>query len=298
LTGIYYFAYNQRGKRRNFQWNYEHYVIFWPWPGPNLSRQLRELEEELGTTLFIRGRGITLTEEGQIFRKRVEETMELLDKARTEVAASAQDIGGDIYIGCAETDVMRIVFHIIKKIPDQYPGIHIQLTSGHEEVVAERLERGLLDFGVFMEPTDMQKYEFVRLPETDTWGLLIRKDDPLAMNPSIRPRDLVGLPLICSNQELFQNQLAGWSGKIQDKMEIIATYNLLFNASLMVEEGLGYAICLDKIIPTTADRPLCFRPLEPRMEAGISVAWKKYQVFSKAAQIFLNHLQSNLTGSN
>ncbi|MCI9170501.1 MAG: LysR family transcriptional regulator [Lawsonibacter sp.] len=265
---------------------------------PNLSRQLRELEEELGTTLFIRGRGITLTEEGQIFRKRVEETMELLDKARTEVAASAQDIGGDIYIGCAETDVMRIVFHIIKKIRDQYPGIHIHLTSGHEEVVAERLERGLLDFGVFMEPTDMQKYEFVRLPETDTWGLLIRKDDPLAMNPSIRPRDLVGLPLICSNQELFQNQLAGWSGKIQDKMEIIATYNLLFNASLMVEEGLGYAICLDKIIPTTADRPLCFRPLEPRMEAGISVAWKKYQVFSKAAQIFLNHLQSNLTGSN
>lgn len=263
---------------------------------PNLSRQLRELEEELGTTLFIRGRGITLTEEGQIFRKRGEEMMELLNKARTEVAASIQDISGDIYIGCAETDAMRIVFRMIKDIRDQYPGIHIHLTSGHEVVVAERLERGLLDFGVFMEPTDMQKYEFVRLPTADIWGLLMRKDDPLSAYPSIRAQNLVGLPLICSNQGLFQNQLAGWSGKVQDKMDIIATYNLLFNASLMVEEGLGYAICLDKIIPTTVDRPLCFRPLEPRIEAGVSVAWKKYQVFSKAAQIFLNRLQRDISG--
>lgn len=262
---------------------------------PNLSRQLRELEEELDTTLFIRGRGITLTEEGQIFRKRGEEMMELLDKARTEVAASMQDISGDIYIGCAETDAMRIIFRMIKDIRDQYPGIHIHLTSGHEVVVAERLERGLLDFGVFMEPTDMQKYEFVRLPAADTWGLLMRKDDPLSMCHFIRAQDLVGLPLICSNQGLFQNQLAGWSGKVQDKMDIIATYNLLFNASLMVEEGLGYAICLDKIISTTVDRPLYFRPLEPRIEAGVSVAWKKYQVFSKAAQIFLNHLQNSLS---
>lgn len=260
---------------------------------PNLSRQLRELEEELGTTLFIRGRGITLTEEGQIFRKRGEEIMELLDKAKTEVAASMQNISGDIYIGCAETDAMRIVLRIVKDIQDQYPGIHIHLISGHEEVVSERLERGLLDFGVFMEPTDMQKYEFVRLAATDTWGLLMQKDAPLATRPFIRPQDLVGLPLICSNQGLFQNQLAGWSGKAQDKMDIVATYNLLFNASLMVEEGLGYAICLDKIIPTTADRPLCFRPLEPRIEAGVSVAWKKYQVFSKAAQIFLNRLQNS-----
>lgn len=263
---------------------------------PNLSRQLRELEEELGTVLFIRGRGITLTEEGQIFRKRAEEMMELLDKARTEVTTSVRDISGDIYIGCAETDVMRIVLRIIKKIRDQYPGIHIHITSGHEEVVSERLDRGLLDFGVFMEPVDLQKYEFIRLPAADTWGLLLRKDDPLAQKSSICSIDLVGLPLICSNQGLFQNQLAGWSGKNQGKMDIVATYNLLFNASLMVEEGLGYAICLDKIIPTTADRPLCFRPLEPKIEAGVSVAWKKYQVFSKAAQIFLSHLQYDLMG--
>jgi len=265
---------------------------------PNLSRQLRELEEELGTSLFIRGRGITLTEEGQIFRKRAEEMMELLDKARMEVTVSKEHVSGDIYIGCAETEAIRMVVKVMKEVRDAHPGVHFHITSGHEGVVAERLERGLVDFGVFMEPADLQKYDFIRLPAADTWGLLMRKDDSLAEKGVIRPKDLVGLPLICSNQELFQNQLSGWIGSRKDKMNIITTYNLLFNASLMVEEGIGYAICLDGIIPTTADRPLCFVPFEPRIEAGVSVAWKKFHVFSKASQLFLNRLQENIGVTN
>lgn len=264
---------------------------------PNLSRQLRELEEELGAVLFIRGRGITLTEEGQIFRKRAEEMMELLDKARSEVAASTEDVSGDIYIGCAETEAMRIVVQVMKEIRQAHSGIHFHITSGHEVVVGERLDRGLLDFGVFMEPVDLHKYDFIRLPAADTWGLLMRKDDPLAAKTAIRPKDLVGIPLICSNQNLFQNQLAGWARGTQDKINIIATYNLLFNASLMVEEGLGYAICLDGIIPTAPELPLCFRPLDPRIEAGVSVAWKKHQVLSKACQLFLDRLQRGVVGS-
>lgn len=265
---------------------------------PNLSRQLRELEEELGTSLLIRGRGITLTEEGQIFRRRAEEMMELLEKAQAEVTTCKENVSGDIYIGCAETEAMRMIVQIMKEIQDTHPDVHFHLTSGHEEVVSERLERGLLDFGVFMEPADLQKYDFIRLPVADTWGILARKDDPVAERPFIRPKDLVGLPLICSNQELFQNQLSGWIGGRKDKMNIIATYNLLFNASLMVEEGLGYAICLDGIIPTTPDRPLCFLPFEPKLTAGISIAWKKYHVFSKASQLFLNHLQHGIPGAN
>lgn len=261
---------------------------------PNLSRQLRELEDELGATLFVRGRGITLTEEGQIFRKRAQEMMELLDKARTEVAASAEDVSGDICIGCAETDAMRIIMRVIKSIRDVHPDIRIHITSGHEVVVGERLDQGLVDFGVFMEPADLQKYDFIRLPAADTWGLLMRKDDPLAEKTAIRPEDLVGVPLVCSNQNLFQNQLAGWARGMQDKMNIIATYNLLFNASLMVEEGLGCAICLDGIIPTVSELPLCFRPLEPRMEAGVSVAWKKHQILSKACQLFLDRIQRSI----
>ena len=241
-----------------------------------------------------------MTEEGQLFRKRAEEMMELLDKAQSEITASVENVSGDISIGCAETDAMRIVIRVIKDIREIHPDVHIHITSGHEVVADERLDRGLVDFGVFMESTDLQKYDFIRLPAADTWGLLIRKDYPLAEKAAIRPKDLIDIPLICSSQNLFQNQLAGWARSAQDKMDIIATYNLLFNASLMVEEGLGCAICLDGIIPTTQDRPLRFRPLEPQMEAGISVAWKKNQVLSKACQLFLDRLQRGIaeTGKN
>ena len=164
--------------------------------------------------------------------------MELLDKAQSEITASVENVSGDISIGCAETDAMRIVIRVIKDIREIHPDIHIHITSGHEVVADERLDRGLVDFGVFMEPTDLQKYDFIRLPAADTWGLLIRKDYPLAEKAAIRPKDLIDIPLICSSQNLFQNQLAGWARSAQDKMDIIATYNLLFNASLMVGIGL------------------------------------------------------------
>ena len=241
-----------------------------------------------------------MTEEGQLFRKRAAEMMELLDKAQSEITASVENVSGDINIGCAETDAMRIVMRVVKSIRDVHSDVHIHITSGHEVVVDERLDQGLVDFGVFMEPTDLQKYDFIRLPAADTWGLLMRKDHPLAEKAAIRPKDLIGVPLICSNQNLFQNQLAGWARSAQDKMDIIATYNLLFNASLMVEEGLGCAICLEGIIPPTQDRLLRFRPLEPRMEAGISVAWKKNQVLSKARHLFMDRLQRGIaeTGEN
>lgn len=263
---------------------------------PNLSRQLKELEDELGTTLFQRGRRITLTEEGVILRKRAQEMVELLDRAKTEITACMESVGGDICIGCAETDAMRILIRALKELRTAHPDIRFHMLSGHEEVVAERLDRGLLDFGVFMEPADMQKYDFIRLPAADTWGLLMRKDDPLAEQDFITPEDLLKLPLILSNQALFRNQLAGWLGGTDRKLNIIATYNLLFNASLMVEEGIGYALCLDRIIPTAADRPLCFRPLEPRVEVGICVGWKKYQTFSKASELFLNTLRQVVSG--
>ncbi|MDE7243961.1 MAG: LysR family transcriptional regulator [Oscillospiraceae bacterium] len=257
---------------------------------PNLSRQLKELEDELGTSLFHRGRRVTLTEEGLILRKRAQEIMELLDKAKSEITASIESVGGNVSIGCAETDAMRILMQAMKTLRTTHPDIHFHITSGHEEVVAERLDRGLLDFGVFMEPTDMQKYDFIQLPAADTWGILMRKDDPLAEHISITPKDLMTLPLISSNQVLFQNQFSGWLGGTDKRVNIIATYNLLFNASLMVEEGIGYALCLDRIIPTTADRPLCFRPLEPKVEAGICIGWKKYSKFSKASELFLDTL--------
>lgn len=262
---------------------------------PNLSRQLKELEEELGTVLFLRGgRKITLTEEGEILRKRAEEMIELEEKTRTEIATSVENVAGDLWIGCAETDAMRLLVRAMKTLREAHPDIRIHLTSGNAEIVKERLERGLIDFGVFIEPSDLRKYDYIRLPAADIWGLLLRKDSPLAEKKSMTPEDLYGLPLICSHQDLLRNELAGWMGGDYDRLNIVATYNLVYNASLMVEEGLGYALSLDRIIPTTADRPLCFRPLEPRLEVGISVAWKKYRGFSKAAGLFLERLQRDI----
>ncbi|MCR1839012.1 LysR family transcriptional regulator [Murimonas intestini] len=263
---------------------------------PPLSRQLRELEEELGKTLFIRGkRKITLTQEGLILRKRAEEMIELMEKTTSEIRSSSKHISGDIYIGSAETDAMRLVIRTIKSIQQDYPEIRFHISSGHAEDIEEKLDRGLLDFGIFIEPAAMQKYDFIKLPAADTWGVLMRKDSPLAAKASIRPEDLFDLPLIFTNQELASNEFAGWSGGEYDRLNIIATYNLPYMASLMVEENVGYALVLDKIIQTAEGCPLCFRPLEPKLEVSIIVGWKRYQVFSRASEVFLNLLQQDIT---
>lgn len=260
---------------------------------PPLSRQLKDLEEDLGKQLFIRGkRKITLTEEGQMLRKRAEEIVQLMEITESEIRLSNKDIAGDIRIGCPETESMRPLIQIMKQMQMTHPKIRFHITSSHSDVILERLDRGLLDFGVFLEPANISKYDFIRMPATDTWGVLMRKDASLARKTSITIEDLKNEPLIVSNQDLIENEFSGWSKGGYEKLNIIATYNLLFNASLMVEEGMGYVICLDEIIPTTQDRPLCFRPLEPELKVGISIGWKKYQMLSKACEIFLSFLQS------
>lgn len=259
---------------------------------PPLSRQIKDLEEYLGKQLFIRGkRKITLTEEGQILRKRAEEIVQLMEITESEIRLSNKEAVGDIRIGCPETESMRPLIQIMKQMQETHPHIRFHITSSHSDVISERLDRGLLDFGVFLEPANLNRYDFIRLPATDTWGVLMRKDSPLADKAFITIKDLLKIPLIVSNQGLFENEFSGWSKGSYENLHIIATYNLLFNASLMVEEKMGYAICLDEIIPTTQDRPLCFRPLEPELKVGISIGWKKYQVFSKACEIFLDTLQ-------
>lgn len=262
---------------------------------PTLSRQMMDLEEELGKTLFLRGkRRITLTEEGMFLRKRAQEIVALVEKTESEFSSEEKDISGDVWIGGGETDAMRLIARAARGLQAVHPHISYHLFSGNAEDVAERLDRGLVDFGIFIEPADLSKYDFIKLPVTDSWGVLMRKDSPLAAKQSVRPEDLLGLPLLCSRQPLVKNELSGWMGDNYEKLNIMTTYNLLYNASLMVEEGMGYALCLDKIIRTPDDSPLCFRPLEPRLEVGLDIVWKKYQIFSKAAAKFLEHLQKEL----
>ncbi|WP_443863802.1 LysR family transcriptional regulator [Fusobacterium ulcerans] len=263
---------------------------------PTLSRQLMELEEEFGKKLFIRGnRKITLTDEGILLRKRAEEIVELVEKTETEITASDEIINGDIYIGGGETDAMRIIAHIVKKLQEKYPQVKYHLFSGNADDVTERLDRGLLDFGVVIEPANIQKYDYLKLPATDTWGVLMRKDSPLAQNTVIKPKDLHNIPLLCSRQSMVGKGISQWIGKDFEKLNIVATYNLVYNASLMVEEGIGYALSLDKLVNTTGNSALCFKPLEPKLEVGLNIVWKKSQVFSKAAKKFLEMLESELS---
>lgn len=262
---------------------------------PPLSRQLKDLEDELGKQLFIRGnRKVTLTEEGMILRRRAEEMVDLMEKTKSEVSLSGQNITGDIYIGGGETKGFRIISTVAEKVRKNHPGIRYHLFSGNADDVTERIDRGLLDFGILIEPADITKYDFIRLPTKDRWGLLMRRDHPLAEKESIAPKDLQDIPLIASRQSIAHNELSGWLGKEYESLNIITTYNLLYNASLMVEENIGCALCLDGIIPEYENSPLCFRPLEPKVEVGLDIVWKKYQIFTKAAEVFLEVLQDEI----
>lgn len=260
---------------------------------PPLSRQLRELEEELGKQLFVRGkRRITLTREGMLLRKRAEEIVSLMEKTKAEIAASDTSVSGDVSIGGGETEGMRHIAKIIFQIQRQYPEIHFHFFSGDGYDVTERLDRGLIDFGTLIEPIDLSKYDSIRLPRPDVWGLLLRKDHPLARQEVIRPGDLFDLPLIMSRQLMDENGLSGWLGDSHEKLRIVASGNLVNNLRLLAEEGVGGVITLEGIINLSGFSPLCFRPFAPRMRSWMYLAWKKYQVFSPAAEIFLKALQN------
>lgn len=261
---------------------------------PPLSRQLKELEQELGKQLFIRGnRKVTLTEDGMILRRRAEEIVELMEKTKQEMSSSGE-ICGDIYIGGGETDGFRLIAKVAETVRITYPGIHYHLFSGNAEDVSERLDRGLLDFGILIEPADIRKYDFIKLPAKDRWGLWMRKDHPLAKKEYITPHDLKNVPLLVSRQSLAHNELSGWLSKPYESLNIVATYNLIYNAILMVEENMGCALSLDRLRPEYEDSPVCFRPLEPQIQVGMDIVWKKYRVFTKAAALFLEALQSTI----
>lgn len=261
---------------------------------PTLSRQLMDLEKELGVTLFIRGnRKITLTPEGVLFRKRAEEILELVSKTKTEFLSSSEIISGDIYIGAGETYVMQGIAKIIREIQEEYPNIRFHLFSGNADDVTERLDKGLLDFGVLIEPADTTKYNTIQLRESDTWGILMRRDSGLASKDTISPKDLWNASLISSRQTLVSNEISRWIKKDYNELNIVATYNLVYNASLLVEEGVGYALVLDKLINTNPNSSLCFRPLEPKLESKLNIVWNKYQVFSRASEIFLKKIENS-----
>ena len=260
---------------------------------PPLSRQLKDLEDELGKQLLIRGRKkVTLTEDGMLLRKRAEELVDLMEKTKAELASSSDNINGEVYIGGGETDAISLFAQTAGKLQEKYPLIHYHIYSGDAEIVTEKLDKGLIDFGLLVGPVDVSKYEYMRLPISDIWGVLMRKDSPLAEKETICAQDLWDKPLIVSHQTSISGDMMAWLQRDVSKLNIVMTYDLIFNASLFVKKGIGYAIALDKIINTTGDSELCFRPLSPTLKAGLCIVWKKYQVFSKASKEFLRLLKS------
>lgn len=265
---------------------------------PTLSRQIHDLEEELGQRLFVRGsRNMSLTAEGMILRKRAEEIISMVDKTEAEFHSMSNVVSGDIYIGGGETEAVKLIAQIVCELRTAYPEIHYHLYSGNAEDVTERLDKGLLDFGLLIQPADISKYDYFNIPARDTWGVIMRKDIPLAKKEMIRKEDLLNVPLICSRQviseERHRNEFAEWFGEDFDKLDIVTTFNLVYNAAIMVEAGVGYAITIDKIANTTESSSLCFRPLEPQLDSGLNIIWKKDQVFSAAAALFFKKLREH-----
>lgn len=269
---------------------------------PTLSKQLKELEGELGKKLFVRGNyNVRLTDEGMLLRKRAEDILDMVGKTEEEFKSLGEVTGGDIRIGCAESDGIKHLARCVKALQEDYPRIRIHLYSGDTEDLAERLDRGQLDFVVISQEVDLSRYNYLKLPAIDTWGVIMRKDSPLANKEAVHMKDLLNLPLICSRQGVAEDY-PKWFGEKVDTLNIIATFNLSYNAAILVQEGIGYLIGFEKqLLNTGADSELCFRPLMPRLETKIHFVWKKYQVFTPAAELLLNemrkHFDSSLKGN-
>lgn len=259
---------------------------------PTLSKQLKDLEQELGKKLFVRSSfSVRLTDEGMLLRKRAEDILDMVGKTEAEFQALGEINGGDIRIGCAESEGISHLARQIRELQKQYPRIRVHLYSGDTEDLAERLDRGLLDFAVLAQMADLSKYNYLEFPGSDTWGVVMRKDSPLAEKEAVHMEDLLHLPLICSRQGM-RLDLPKWFHEQADNLNIVATLNLPYNGGILARESVGYVLTFDKLINTGPDSELCFRPLLPVLETKLCMVWKKYQVFSPAAEIFLGQLKS------
>ena len=261
---------------------------------PTMSKQLKELENELGTKLFIRSNySIKLTEAGMLLRDRAEDILSLVDKTEAEFKSLEEANSGDIFVGAPESEAMSLFAEAVCSLQKKHSRIRCNIYSGNLTDVCERLDKGLLDFAIVMSYVDLSKYNYLELPVKDTWGVLMRKDDPLAAKDHFEVSDLSGLPLICSRQWVDQES-PRWLGSAAKEMNIVATYNLVYNGSIMVRAGMGYAVVLDKLVNTSDESDLIFKPLSEAPQSDIYVIWRKYQTFTPIAELLVQELRSRL----
>lgn len=263
---------------------------------PTLSRQLMQLEKELSTQLFIREKNrIILTEEGMFLRGRAEAIVELADKTEKDFLMDEELINGEIYIGGGEANSMHILAKVMKQFKDTYPLVTFDLHSGNGDDIKEKIDQGRIDVGLLTEPIDLERYEFIRLRSKEVWGVLMRKDSPLSTQEYVTATDLIDKPLISTKRVIVQQELASWFGKEYEHLNVIATYNLIYNASIMVKEGLGYALSLENLIYIDAASELCFKPLYPALTINTVLVWKKHQLQTPTKAKFIEYIKNIYT---
>lgn len=254
-----------------------------------LSKQMMDLEEQIGKKLFVRGkRKISLTEEGFFLKNRAQEIIELLENTETALQSEEETLSGEICIGCGETVAMDIIVSLIKEFHDQYPNVCFRTYSENADGVLEKIDKGLADMGLLLGPIRQEQYDYINIHQKDTYGLLVPKDSEIAKQKNIPVNQLKEIPLIMSDQIYQGHQNVDWFGSAP--LHIVATYNLIYNATFMVEHGLGYALCLDKLV-NTSGRNLVFKKIVPDISVDLYIVTKKYQAFSPAAKAFLERIQ-------
>ena len=259
---------------------------------PTLSRQLSQLEEEVGVKLFHRGaKKITLTSEGILLRRRAEEILSLVDRTERELIEQDTLIEGRIVIGCGELAAVQVLSELIESFRGKYPQVTYDLFTGNADLVKEQMEKGLIDIGVLLEPIEMHKFDFIRLTGKERWGVLMRPDDPLAAKEAICPKDLEGLSLILPRRTNVRNELSNWFGDSLKNTQILFTSNLSTNGAIMVEKGLACSLVIEGSVPFCDKEKIAYRPLSPELTSNSVLAWKKHQPFSLAASKFIEHIK-------
>jgi DNA-binding transcriptional LysR family regulator len=259
---------------------------------PTLSRQLTQLEEEVGVKLFVRGsRHITLTNEGMLLRRRAEEISELVDKTERELNEQDEQVDGTVSIGCGELEATKVLPPLIAAFHERYPLVKFDLYTGNADLVTERMDRGLIDIGLLLEPVDIDKYEFIRLNVQEHWAVIMRPDAPLAKKKSVTAADLDTVPLILPSRIKVQGELASWFGDYYSKLNVLFRSNFSTNACVMVEQGLGYVLTIEGARKFLDDRILVRKRLDPELTATTVLAWKRQQPFSLAVSKFIEHIK-------
>ena len=262
---------------------------------PTMSKQLKELENELGVKLFKRSNyNIKLTEAGMLLRERAEDILSLVDKTLEEFKSLDNLNSGDIYVGAPESEAMEQFALVVSDLQKRYPGIRCNIYSGNMQDVCEKLDKGLLDFAIVMNYVDLKKYNYLPMQTEDTWGVILRRDDPLAENEAFTISMLKELPLICSRQWV-DYELPQWFGSDTNDVNITATYNLPYNGAVMAKAGIGYAMMLDKLVQTDENSELIFRPLLDVPKAEMYIIWRKYQTFTPVSQLLVKALREKFS---